>query len=464
MSKKMNPCFRKAAVWGLTTAMVAAFAGCGGTDTSTSSSTSSTSATGVTEYGDVTLTVGFNYDFTTMVDALQGAADRLNEKYESEGINTHITLDVDYQKISNEDFHNNIVFAHQSGDCPDIFWGTNVTDYVVSGVALDITDCIDFDALVDGICAPFTVDGRVYALPFDMPMRVMYYNVDCLKALGWSDEEIDSLPEKVMSGEFTFNDYIDLATEVQSNGIAEWGLMHRPGQGEDFMDIIVEMGGTYYDENGNLVFDEEATKRFFQFTYDNSVTNKLSPTNMAQMGWDSIDEAVAKGESFGYYGPMFASSYLPEYGGYDPSALPDHIRFIPFPVSDYNDQPFVTVSPDSMVINSDTQYPELCMALFDELQHGSADLLAHHSAETFSLCSVKAGNEMEEITTSNVLSRYTEFVDYAVTPPSINNYDTYLGLLHDQIVSLELGQTTPDEAIENLKTQVQLNIDDITMK
>ena len=69
-------------------------------------------------YGDVTLTVGFNGDFTTMVDAIIGAAESLNEKYAAEGIDTKITIEADYQTIDNTEFHNNIVFAHKSGEAP----------------------------------------------------------------------------------------------------------------------------------------------------------------------------------------------------------------------------------------------------------------------------------------------------------------------------------------------------------
>ena len=38
------------------------------------------------------------------------------------------------------------------------------------------------------------------------------------------------------------------------------------------------------------------------------------------------------------------------------------------------------------------------------------------------------------------------------------------GLIFDQITSLELGQTTVEQAVEDVKTQAQLNIDDIIME
>lgn len=44
------------------------------------------------------------------------------------------------------------------------------------------------------------------------------------------------------------------------------GSVHRPGSGNDFLDVMRTLGGRYYDENGTLVFNEEGVKRFFQFS------------------------------------------------------------------------------------------------------------------------------------------------------------------------------------------------------
>ena len=42
----------------------------------------------------------------------------------------------------------------------------------------------------------------------------MYYSKTLLRELGWSDDEIESLDERVASGEYTFQDMLDTAAEV----------------------------------------------------------------------------------------------------------------------------------------------------------------------------------------------------------------------------------------------------------
>ena len=293
-------------------------------------------------YGDVTLTVGFNGDFTTMVDAVIGAADSLNEKYAAEGIDTRITIEADYQTIDNTEFHNNIVFAHKSGEAPDIFiCDTDVAGFVNAGCVLDITDVIT-DSMVEGICTPCTVDGKVYAMPFDLPLRVIYYNKNDLAKIGWSQEQIDSLPEQIQSGEFTLEDFTALCQEVVEKGGATYGMVDRPGAGNDFYDLLNALGGRYYNEEGQLVFDEAGITRLFQYLYDNAQTTKITPENLNQMGWDTINQMVGTGEAFAYFGPMFSATYVAQAAGLETDAFAQQEQFVLFPKSAYSDGPFCT--------------------------------------------------------------------------------------------------------------------------
>ena len=416
------------------------------------------------ETQEITLKLSFNGDFTTMAEAVVGAAERVSERYAREGKGIRVAVEVDYQTIDNSEFHNNIVFAHKSGDAPDIFaCDADIPGYVGAGVVLDITDIMT-DAMVENITRPATVDGKVYAMPFDLPLRVVYYNHNDLKAIGWTDDEIAALPQDIASGKVTFEDFIALCKDVVAKGGATYGLVHRPSAGNDFYDLLNAVGGEYYDENGKLVFDEAGIKRMFDLLYDNAQVSKITPENLNQMGWDTINKMVGTGEAFAYFGPMFSATYVANAAGLDNDAFAAQESFVLFPKSENSDAAFCTAAPQFMAISADTKYPELCKELFLELQNGSADLMAHHSATTFSLPSVKAANSMPEITESAILAPVTYMADYAQSVPAVANATALRSLIFDQIVSLELGQTTPEKAIADLKTQAQLNIDDLIIK
>ncbi len=117
-----------------------------------------------------------------------------------------------------------------------------------------------------------------------------------------------------------------------------------------------------------------------------------------------------------------------------------------------------------MGICSTTKYPEICKDLFAELVNNSYDLLADHANTIFTLSSVKAANELETITTNPIVADTTYMADYAITVPSVDGLNTYTSLLHNNIVQLELGQITPEEATADMKIQLELNLDDITFE
>ena len=429
-------------------------------EASTAKSAESASA----ETEEVTLKLSFNGDFTTMADAIIGAADKLNEKYAAEGKGIHVKIEADYQTIDNSEYHNNIVFAHKSGDAPDLFvCDADVAGYVGAGCVLDITDAMT-DAMVEDVMRPATVDGKVYAMPFDLPLRVIYYNENDLRTIGWTEEQIQALPQDIASGKVTLEDFIALCEEVVQKGGAVNGLVHRPSAGNDFYDLLNAVGGEYYNENGELVFDEAGILRMFKLLYNNAQVTKITPDNLNQMGWDTINKMVGTGEAFAYFGPMFSATYVANAAGLDTDTFAKQERFVLFPKSADSEAPFCTAAPQFMSISAQTKYPDICKDIFRELQGDSADLLAHHSATTFSLSSVKAANEMKEITDSPILSPVTYMVDYAKSVPAVENASTLRGLIFEQIVSLELGQTTPEKAVAEVKTQAELNIDGLIVK
>ena len=407
----------------------------------------------------ITLKIAHNYDFVTIPNAVIEAAERLNERYAAEGKDIKIEFETDYQRISWTEYTQNLIFAYKNGDCPDIFSVSDVPTMAAVGMLLDISE-LNTDAFVDGAFNAYTVDGVTYAMPFDLPVRVIYYNKQVLVNYGWTLEEAEALPAKVAAGEFTWEDFVQLCADVKNAGACTWGLAHRPGAGNDFLDVLQTLGGRYYDENGKLVFDEAGVLRFFQFIYDAANTLEITPHDLSQQGWPAINTMAGDGSCFAYYGPIYSSTYVAAAVEKDPETFAKDVAFMMFPASQYNEKAFVVAAPQGMAINANTKYPEICKDLLAELANNSYDLLANHASTIFTLSSVKAANELEAITTNPIVANTTYMADYAVTVPSIDGLSTYTSELHNNIVQLELGQITPEEATANMKVQLELNLDE----
>ena len=66
---------------------------------------------------------------------------------------------------------------------------------------------------------------------------------------------------------------------------------------------------------------------------------------------------------------------------------------------------------------------------------------------------------MEDIKTNPILEKVGYMADLSITPPTIEGLSTYNNELYKQIQLLELGQTTPDKAVSDMKTQIEINLD-----
>lgn len=410
--------------------------------------------------GTITLKVAHDYDFVTIPDAVLAAGERLNAKYAEEGRDLVIKFETDYQRIDWTDYHNNIIFAEKNGEGPDIFsLDSDIEGFVRAGMLLDISDMMT-DDFVDGVFTPFIVDGKAYGMPFDLPTRVIYYNKATLEKIGWSQDEIDALPQQIADGSFTWEQFLDLCKEVEDKGAAKWGMCHRPGAGNDFLDVLMTLGGQYYNDEGKLVFDSEGLLRFFTTIYDNANVTKITPSNLCQIDWNTINEMVGTGEAFSYYGPIYSAVYVAGASNKTPEEFAEDVGFVLFPKSEYSEKAFCVAAPQGMGINANTQYPEICKDLFRELYSGeSVSELAHHGDTIFSLSSVKAANESEDIKNNPILREAGYMTDYSITTPTLAGITPYLTEMHKQIGLLELGQTTPEQAVEDFRVQMEINLE-----
>lgn len=325
---------------------------------------------------------------------------------------------------------------------------------------LDLSD-IDTSKFVEGSFDAFTVDGKIYSMPFDIPTRALFYNKNVLKELGWSEDEVAAFPGKIAEGSFTWEDFIALCQEVQEKDLVEWGMVHRPGKGNDFLDVLRMYGPAYYNEEEKLVVNQETVTGFFQFIYDAANTLKITPQDTTQRVWTDLQKMVGEGDAFAYYGPVFASTYVAAEANMTPEELAQSIGFALFPKSEKNETPFSVAAPQSVSVNANTEYPEVCKALLEEVYAGEAVKdLAVHGDTIFSLTAVTAANEMEEITTNPILESIGYMADYVVTTPPIEGETVFRDELFKQLVLLELGQVTPEKAFEDFQTQVELNVDE----
>ena len=63
-----------------------------------------------------------------------------------------------------------------------------------------------------------------------------------LRQAGYDDAFIEAMPERTMSGDLTMDDVIDIAKQVVDKTDAQYGILHRPNKGPDYIMVFQAYG------------------------------------------------------------------------------------------------------------------------------------------------------------------------------------------------------------------------------
>ena len=169
----------------------------------------------------------------TRVDNVEKAAEILNKMLEAAG--TGIRIEVEKQYFRG-DYMDKLTAAFAAGEAPDIIAMKNLAALAEGGYVIPLDDHVQkysmlLEDVVPVLWNSVKYKGKIWALPQDTEARPLYFRKDVLRQLGWSEEEINALPEKIRNGEVTLQDLIKVAKEAMEKGLVEWGFYHRPNFG-----------------------------------------------------------------------------------------------------------------------------------------------------------------------------------------------------------------------------------------
>lgn len=251
------------------------------------------------------------------------AADILEREAAIRGEELNIT--VKHQEWSGwDDFKQAVTLAAEAGNAPNIIVSghEDIGPWSQSGLLRPIEDYVDFDAwplnaIYQNLIDISSYDGVVWGVPQDAESRPFYYSRANLKAIGWTDADIEGLPAKVQSGEYTLYNMLDDAKKMQDAGVVEAGkgFVPRPSNGTDYWQFYVSFGGEMLDaETGKLVLDKQAMTDMYQFFVD-AVAMGVTPATHIGSTWDSFHETVANDRyGFTHAGTWTVSEWQTKWG------------------------------------------------------------------------------------------------------------------------------------------------------
>lgn len=230
---------------------------------------------------DMTITVwagGSNDADSYRIEAIEMAADILKREYAIMGEELNITVEGKRDFGGWADFKQAYTLAAEAGTAPDIVVTSHldIAPWSQAGLIVPIEDYVDLDAwplnnIYANLMEITSYNGQVFGIPQDAESRPFFFWKDTMRAIGYTDEEIDALPAKIAAGEYTLDNVLADARKAVEMEIVEqgYGFYPRVSNGPDYAQFYQSFGGELMDkETGKLVLDKKAMTEFYQFFVD----------------------------------------------------------------------------------------------------------------------------------------------------------------------------------------------------
>jgi inositol-phosphate transport system substrate-binding protein len=256
---------------------------------------------------DVTISVwsgGTSPNDVYRVDAIDIAADILEREWAITNPDDPLNITVEKTPYSGwDDFKQALTLSAEAGTAPHIVatGHEDIAPWSQSGLIVPIEDYVDFDAwplndLFPNLVEISSYGGQIWGIPQDAESRPFFFWKAHMKAIGYSDADIEALPQKVMDGTYTLANVLEDAKKIQDAGLVEpgYGFYPRPSNGPDYWQFYTSFGGVM-EADGKLIFDKAAMSRFYQFFVD-AVAAGVTKKNHIGMDGNQWWAEVASGK------------------------------------------------------------------------------------------------------------------------------------------------------------------------
>lgn len=400
------------------------------------------------------------------LENIKEAAKQLNEQLEAEGETTRIVVEGKHEDVDWNDYKQQFTLAVESNKAPDIILSghEDVAPWSQAGYIVPLDEYVEeyeqFGDVYDVLWESVQYKGNTWAIPQDVEARPIYYQKEYLKELGWSDEEIDALPEKIESGDFTLYDLLETAKKAQEQGIVQegHGFFHRPQQGNDFYMFYYAFGGQMFDDTeGKLVLDREALLKFYQFFHDTVFEYETTPKDFIGMEWDIWHKTVTSKEAFiSQAGTWTVAEWKEQYNLSEEDW--ENMGYALVPAGEKGGTPVTLSHPLVYMITSESEHPDwaarvLAMATTPELN-------TKHAVASNHLAILETQEEDPDYANDPFLSDVTYMLQYTTYLPNHEQFGTYDEAVFRGLTAVESGQMAPQEAVDVVVEELERQLGD----
>ncbi len=170
------------------------------------------------------------------------------------------------KNINSTPYFNLIKSAAEKGNAPDIAFyynGSKLEKLIENGYLYPLEKCKSHTARWN---PDLYIQGK-WSLPFEVDANVLFYSKVLLRETGWSENDINKLPDRIAAGEFTLKDLTEVAIHALNNGIVEKGYAYLPPEQIFYplMGIYNALGGQHDLQNLPFSIDKAILEKTFDY-------------------------------------------------------------------------------------------------------------------------------------------------------------------------------------------------------
>lgn len=401
---------------------------------------------------------------------LVAAAGAANEALAEMGDERRIEVEKIQDNADWGDYKTEFELASDAGEAPDIIVSghEHIGDWATAGIIIDVTDQLsaypEFDDVIDSLWESTELDGRRWGVPQDAEARPLYFNKALLAELGWSQEEIDSLRDRIESGDFTWEDMLDTAEDAVVAGVVAPGngWWHRPRNGPDFLYYYYAAGGDIAGTGGNLAFDKDAALAVYQVLEDATQTRDILSTTRLDGDWTSWHTGVSGGDVLFAFGGSWnwadwAANYVADLGG--ETYLFENFGAAPIPgMGAGTGAPITLTHPLVYMVSSQSEHPDLALLLISKAT--TKELNTPYAVDSGHLGILNSQADYAPYTSARFLSDVLPLLNFTTFLPNSPHWSAWSEAYFLGIQAVESGDLTASEALDVVLDQLQNELGD----
>ncbi len=348
-----------------------------------------------------------------------------------------------------------IVAGHE--DIP--VWGS-------AGLIQPIEDIVDlsawpFNDVFETLWPIMSWNDRIWGVPQDAEARPLFAWKPYLRAIGYSDAEIEALPGSIARGEYTLRDVLEDAKRIQDAGLVEkgYGFYPRATKGPDYWQFYIVNGGEMADpESGRLVLDRKALLAYYRFFHDAVFTYGVTKKNHLGMDWDRWYAEVASGKAGIWHGGTWHyARYTRREGLKD---FFDKVMFALIPSGGKGGRAATLTHPLAYLVSrrTDAETAEIVGRLVAIVTEPRFNTL--HALASAHLGITRAQTQLERYAADRWTAEATQLLRRAVALPNNRDFGRYDTLVWKGLTATWSGEMTPEDAVEAVVQEVRATMGD----